>query len=492
MSYLVLARKWRPKLFKEVVGQDHAVRALKNSIIEKKLHQAFIFNGTRGVGKTTIARILTKVINCEKVIDGEPCDLCQSCTSVNENSSIDFQEIDAASRRSRDETMSLLETVPYMPAMSKYKVYLIDEVHMLTKESFNALLKTLEEPPPHVIFMFATTEIEKVPATILSRCLQLNLRSVKEEDVTKQLVKIFDEENITYDKDSLNLISKSANGSLRDALTISEKVISYCEGKLDKKSVQEVLGIPDDEIVFKALEILKNRDAKGLVLFLNDLNQDHSCERLLDNLLSLVQKVSIHQFSESKDSELDIFSDISPEYLQFIYQIGIDNRQYFNSTADPQGLLSMTLIKMVAFSIDQKKNFSSFLDASDCIEDNAEFIWSDVFIKMKISTLLKQILFYSSARKKEDNIFISIQADKLRRIKETHKKEINFSLNEIFNSSINVSYDSKLELEFSPFFIDQATKEKESNEAKDILSADVGFKKISSALEINLKNINKR
>ena len=343
MSYLVLARKWRPKLFKEVVGQDHAVRALKNSIIEKKLHQAFIFNGTRGVGKTTIARILTKVINCEKVIDGEPCDLCQSCTSVNENSSIDFQEIDAASRRSRDETMSLLETVPYMPAMSKYKVYLIDEVHMLTKESFNALLKTLEEPPPHVIFMFATTEIEKVPATILSRCLQLNLRSVKEEDVTKQLVKIFDEENITYDKDSLNLISKSANGSLRDALTISEKVISYCEGKLDKKSVQEVLGIPDDEMVFKALEILKNRDAKGLVLFLDDLNQDHSCERLLDNLLSLVQKVSIHQFSENKDSELDIFSDISPEYLQFIYQIGIDNRQYFNSTAVAEFIINKTL-----------------------------------------------------------------------------------------------------------------------------------------------------
>jgi DNA polymerase-3 subunit gamma/tau len=357
LSYLVLARKWRPKLFKEVIGQDHAVRALKNSIIENKLHQAFIFNGTRGVGKTTIARILTKVINCEEVKEGEPCDVCQSCKSVNENSSIDFQEIDAASRRSRDETMALLETVPYMPASSKYKVYLIDEVHMLTKESFNALLKTLEEPPPHVIFMFATTEIEKVPATILSRCLQLNLRSVKEEDVMNQLIKIFNEENILHDRESLEVISKSANGSLRDALTISEKVISYCEGKLDKKSVQEVLGIPDDEIVFKALEILKNRDAKNLVLFLSELNQDHSCERLLDDLLSLVQKVSIYQFGDEKGSSLDVFSDISPEYLQFIYQIGIDNRKYFNSTSDSLGLLSMTLIKMIAFSLNQKKKF---------------------------------------------------------------------------------------------------------------------------------------
>ena len=176
MSYLVLARKWRPKLFSEVVGQDHAVQALKNSIVDEKVNQAYIFNGTRGVGKTSIARILTKALNCEKHINGEPCGKCDHCLAMNENSSIDFQEIDAASRRSREETMNLLETVPYLPASSKYKVYLIDEVHMLTKESFNALLKTLEEPPPHVIFMFATTEIDKVPATILSRCLQLNLR----------------------------------------------------------------------------------------------------------------------------------------------------------------------------------------------------------------------------------------------------------------------------------------------------------------------------
>lgn len=492
MSYLVLARKWRPKLFKEVVGQDHAVRALKNSIIENKLHQAFIFNGTRGVGKTTIARILTKVINCEEVKEGEPCDDCQSCKSVNENSSIDFQEIDAASRRSRDETMALLETVPYMPASSKYKVYLIDEVHMLTKESFNALLKTLEEPPPHVIFMFATTEIEKVPATILSRCLQLNLRSVKEEDVMNQLIKIFNEENILHDRESLEVISKSANGSLRDALTISEKVISYCEGKLDKKSVQEVLGIPDDEIVFKALEILKNRDAKNLVLFLSELNQDHSCERLLDDLLSLVQKVSIYQFGDEKGSSLDVFSDISPEYLQFIYQIGIDNRKYFNSTSDSLGLLSMTLIKMIAFSLNQKKNSNLDLNASDQIEDNSKFIWSDIFNKMEISALLKQILFHSSAKKDQDNISISLQIDKLNRIKESHKKEINYSLNEIYNSIINISYDSNWELETSPFYKDQLIKTKESNEAKEILSEDVGFKKISSELEINLKNINKR
>ena len=277
MSYLVLARKWRPKLFSEVVGQDHAVQALKNSIVDEKVNQAYIFNGTRGVGKTSIARILTKALNCEKHINGEPCGKCDHCLAMNENSSIDFQEIDAASRRSREETMNLLETVPYLPASSKYKVYLIDEVHMLTKESFNALLKTLEEPPPHVIFMFATTEIDKVPATILSRCLQLNLRLLSEEEIVKQLSEIFKEEKISFDDESLKIISKSASGSMRDALTISEKVISYCNGKLKKEDVQTLLGIPSEEKVFALLDILKDRDSKGLYEFFENNLSLNAC-----------------------------------------------------------------------------------------------------------------------------------------------------------------------------------------------------------------------
>ena len=206
--------------------------------------------------------------------------------------------------------MSLLETVPYMPATSKYKVYLIDEVHMLTKESFNALLKTLEEPPPHVIFMFATTEIEKVPPTILSRCLQLNLRSVLGKDISNQLIKIFKEEKVLYDDGSIALIADAAKGSIRDALTISEKVISYCGGNLEKKSVQDILGIPDDESIFTILNILKDKDANALVKFLDQFDQDQSCERMLETLLTLVQKVSVYQFSDKNDSLLEQFSDI--------------------------------------------------------------------------------------------------------------------------------------------------------------------------------------
>jgi DNA polymerase-3 subunit gamma/tau len=492
LSYLVLARKWRPKLFDEVVGQDHAVKALKNSLIEKKIHQAYIFNGTRGVGKTSIARILTKAFNCENLIDGEPCNTCSSCNAINNNSSIDFQEIDAASRRSRDETMSLLETVPYMPATSKYKVYLIDEVHMLTKESFNALLKTLEEPPPHVIFMFATTEIEKVPPTILSRCLQLNLKSVLGKDISNQLIKIFKEEKVLYDDGSIELIADAAKGSIRDALTISEKVISYCGGNLEKKSVQDILGIPDDESIFKILNILKDKDANALVKFLDQFDQDQSCERILETLLTLVQKVSVYQFSDKNDSLLEQFSDISPEYLQLIYQIGIDNKKYFKSTADALGLLSMTLIKMIAFSEVEKKNFSLSAKQLNSLGTDLEFIWSEVFTKMEVSNLLKQILFYSSAKKDNEDIVISLPKDKLTRLSDNYKEEIRVSLNEFFRSNMSISYDSNLDKTLSPHFIDQEQKNKESDEAKNSLSNDLGFKKISKEIEINLKNINKK
>ena len=355
MSYLVLARKWRPKLFSEVVGQDHAIQALKNSIVDEKINQAYIFNGTRGVGKTSIARILTKALNCEKHINGEPCGKCDHCLAMNENSSIDFQEIDAASRRSREETMNLLETVPYLPASSKYKVYLIDEVHMLTKESFNALLKTLEEPPPHVIFMFATTEIDKVPATILSRCLQLNLRLLSEEEIVKQLSEIFKEEKISFDDESLKIISKSASGSMRDALTISEKVISYCNGKLKKEDVQTLLGIPSEEKVFALLDILKDRDSKGLYEFFENFDENDSCQNLLESLMKSIQEISLMQFGSNKESNLSKFTEMSPEYLQLIYQIGLSNKIYFETSSDPKGLLSMTLIKMIAFCPEEKK-----------------------------------------------------------------------------------------------------------------------------------------
>ena len=490
MSYQVLARKWRPKLFSEVVGQDHVVQALKNSILDEKVNQAYIFNGTRGVGKTSIARILTKALNCEKHIKGEPCDKCDHCLALNENSLIDFQEIDAASRRSREETMNLLETVPYLPASSRYKVYLIDEVHMLTKESFNALLKTLEEPPPHVIFMFATTEIDKVPATILSRCLQLNLRLLSEEEITKQLSKIFKEEKISFDDESLKIISKSASGSMRDALTISEKVVSYCSGKLKKEDVQMLLGIPSEEKVFTLLDILKDKDSKGLYEFFENFDENDSCQNLLESLMKSIQEISLMQFSPDKESNLSNYAEMTPEYLQLIYQIGLSNKIYFETSSDPKGLLSMTLIKMIAFCPEEKKNFKrGYLNS---IKDESSFDWDNVLKEIDLSTLLKQVLFFSSAKKDKKSLIISLPKEKIERINDDYKKEIASSLNIYFNEILEISYDSNVDLNKTPAFIKEKLDLKNSNEAVEMISNDEGFKKISSEFKTDIKNISKK
>ena len=261
MSYQVLARKWRPRNFSEVVGQDHAVSALKNSISSKNIHHAYLFTGTRGIGKTSIARILAKALNCHDIQEnGEPCNSCDSCNSINNGNAIDFLEIDAASRRGIDDTKNLLETISYLPSSSKYKIYLIDEVHMLTPESFNALLKNLEEPPPHVIFMFATTELKKILPTIISRCLQINLSSASISTISEQLEQIFSKEKIKYDEKSIHLIAEAAEGSIRDALSISEKVISFCNKNLKENLVREVMGVPEPKIVEDLLESIINEN----------------------------------------------------------------------------------------------------------------------------------------------------------------------------------------------------------------------------------------
>ena len=409
---------------------------------------------------------------------------------MNENSSIDFQEIDAASRRSREETMNLLETVPYLPASSKYKVYLIDEVHMLTKESFNALLKTLEEPPPHVIFMFATTEIDKVPATILSRCLQLNLRLLSEEEIVKQLSEIFKEEKISFDDESLKIISKSASGSMRDALTISEKVISYCNGKLKKEDVQILLGIPSEEKVFALLDILKDRDSKGLYEFFENFDENDSCQNLLESLMKSIQEISLMQFGSNNESNLSKFTEMSPEYLQLIYQIGLSNKIYFETSSDPKGLLSMTLIKMIAFCPEEKKNFK--LANLNSLIDEGFFNWDDVLKKIDLSALLNQVLSFSSAKKDKKTLIISLPKEKIERINDEYKKEIASSLNIFFNEILEISYDTNVDVNKTPAFIKEKLDLKRTNEAVEMISNDEGFKKISSEFEADIKNISKK
>jgi DNA polymerase-3 subunit gamma/tau len=358
MSYQVLARKWRPNDFSEVVGQEHVVKALSNSLDQNKIHQAFVLSGTRGVGKTTIARILAKSLNCEQGLDSKPCHKCSTCMSVSEGSFMDFQEIDAASSRGVDDTKQLLETVMHMPSASRYKVYLLDEVHMLSTQSFNMLLKTLEEPPEHVIFILATTLPEKIPATVLSRCLQFNLKNLTNRQLNDRLSFILEEEKINYDGNAVEQIARAGRGSLRDSLTITDQAIAFCDGKLTDEEVARMLGTLPSDNVFKLIKSIADRDSKSL---LNDLNEIGRLSvdyfRLMDLVLETLQLLSFAKVSEEvfeelnlkKDEAIELLSLFSEEDLQLLYQIGLIAKRDMELAPSLSSGFDMALLRMVTF-----------------------------------------------------------------------------------------------------------------------------------------------
>ena len=358
MSYQVLARKWRPNDFSEVVGQEHVVKALSNSLDQNKIHQAFVLSGTRGVGKTTIARILAKSLNCEQGLDSKPCHKCSTCISVSEGSFMDFQEIDAASSRGVDDTKQLLETVMHMPSASRYKVYLLDEVHMLSTQSFNMLLKTLEEPPEHVIFILATTLPEKIPATVLSRCLQFNLKNLTNRQLNDRLSFILEEEKINYDSNAVEQIARAGRGSLRDSLTITDQAIAFCDGKLTDEEVARMLGTLPSDNVFKLIKSIADRDSKSL---LNDLNEIGRLSvdyfRLMDLVLETLQLLSFAKVSEEvfeelnlkKDEAIELLSLFSEEDLQLLYQIGLIAKRDMELAPSLSSGFDMALLRMVTF-----------------------------------------------------------------------------------------------------------------------------------------------
>ncbi len=483
MSYLVLARKWRPKSFTEVVGQDHIVQALKNSLKNDMPHQAFLFTGTRGVGKTSLARILTKALNCEHLKDGEPCNKCDSCLSINDGSSIDFQEIDAASRRGISETKELLETIPYLPSSSKFKVYLIDEVHMLTKESFNSLLKTLEEPPPHVIFMFATTEVSQIPATILSRCLQLNLNSVSNEDLISQLANIFSKEKVKYEEGALQLISDAANGSIRDALTISEKIISFTEKDIRQASVRQILGIPDNEIIQEILINLKNNDPKKLFEVLENITKDTPIKNIFLEIMELIKNISLRQFSQNKKIDFNKeLLELEPRSLQIFYQLCLVNLEYIEESPDPKGVLEMTLLKMLAFDIEEKKNLT--INQNYSVNLN----WPELINKLNLNKVFTQHLMHTNAILKGKDFVISLPNEREEMIGEDNKFTLEAKLRDYFSiHDLKVKFNSDYDDSISPSKINEEIKKKESEIVESRISESDSYKKIVNELNPEIK-----
>ena len=358
MSYQVLARKWRPSDFSEVVGQEHVVKALSNALDLNKIHQAYVLSGTRGVGKTTIARILSKSLNCEEGLDSKPCHKCGTCISIAEGSFMDFQEIDAASSRGVDDTKQLLETVMYMPSSSRYKVYLLDEVHMLSPQSFNMLLKTLEEPPEHVIFILATTLPEKIPATVLSRCLQFNLKNLTPTQLNERIKIILKDEGISFDEGSISQIARAGRGSLRDCLTITDQAIAYCNGELTDEGISEMLGTLSFDHVNELLTSVVSHDAKALLLQLKSIGQlSVDYMRLMDLILETIQHLAVAQISpeslldvDVKKEEIILLSDqLTLDEVQILYQIGLLAKRDMDLAPDIASGFEMALLRMLAF-----------------------------------------------------------------------------------------------------------------------------------------------
>jgi DNA polymerase III subunit gamma/tau len=361
MSYQVLARKWRPKSFSNLVGQDHVVQALSNALSQQRLHHAYLFTGTRGVGKTTLSRILAKSLNCATGITATPCGECDACRAIDIGRYVDYVEMDAASNRGIADMVSLLEQAIYAPSSGRFKVYMIDEVHMLTKEAFNAMLKTLEEPPAHVKFILATTDPQKVPVTILSRCLQFNLRQMASSTITSHLQDILGQEQITFEAPALQLIARAANGSMRDALSLTDQAIAYGNQSVRETDVRSMLGAIDQSYLYELLRALINSDATALLNIAQQMDsRSIGFESALKDLATLLHLLAIAQHSPQaiaddhpeRQTLLDLSSQLTAEMLQLYYQIAILGHRDIGLAPDAYAGFTMTLLRMLAFKTD--------------------------------------------------------------------------------------------------------------------------------------------
>lgn len=463
MAYQVLARKWRPRNFPEMVGQAHVLRALSNALENDRLHHAYLFTGTRGVGKTTIARILAKSLNCEKGVTAYPCGECAACREIDEGRFVDLIEVDAASRTKVEDTRDLLDNVQYAPTRGRYKVYLIDEVHMLSSHSFNALLKTLEEPPPHVKFLLATTDPQKLPPTILSRCLQFNLKRLPLEQIIDHLIKIVESEGVSYDIQALRLLAVAADGSLRDALSLLDQAIAYGAGKLSKDDVSSMLGSLDQNSVLKLVQVLAANDAPGVLQQVAQLaEQNPDFLALLGDILSLLQRIALAQVIptsiEINETEgeaiLQLAEQVSPEDVQLFYQIALVGRRDLPLAPEPRGGFEMVLLRMLAFRPDSAAlsysppTVAPVASAPNVVKEKpaASFApnansdeWGTIVASLGLSALVKQLAVKCSLKQREGDVWhFTLQPQHGFLLKEDRKKQIEAALQKQYGASQRV------------------------------------------------------
>lgn len=487
MSYQVLARKYRPRSFDTLVGQAHVVQALKNALDQKRLHHAYLFTGTRGVGKTTLARILAKSLNCDKGISSSPCGICKACTEIDQGRYVDLIEVDAASNTQVDNMRDLLDNAQYAPTQGQFKIYIIDEVHMLSKSAFNAMLKTLEEPPEHVKFILATTDPQKVPVTVLSRCLQFNLKQMPSQSISEYLEKILKEEGLAYEINALYLIAKAANGSMRDALSILDQGIAYCRGIIEEATIKRMLGTIDQSYLFNLMHAVIEQDGLKAIEIAKQMNERNlSFDAALLDLANLIQTISVAQaIPESletsyldRDLVIALSKKISAEQLQLLYQIAILGRRDLYLAPEEFAGFTMTLLRMLSFApqdaitskglVPSKNETPTQITKSEVISKTDE-VSTDAFeIKKKIDVIdeikdkaIKETLSFNGNWRelvdqlklglvkalaqqselvsfKDNEMILSIADEHKHLLNETYQKKLELSLSEYFNRRIKL------------------------------------------------------
>jgi len=371
MSYQVLARKWRPKSFATLVGQEHVVRALTHALEQNRLHHAYLFTGTRGVGKTTIARIMAKALNCETGVSPTPCGVCSSCQEIDSGRFVDYIELDAASNRGVDDMTSLLEKATYAPTRGRYKVYVIDEVHQLSGHAFNAMLKTLEEPPEHVKFILATTDPQKIPVTVLSRCLQFNLKQMPQVHIIEHLTRILEAEQVSFEPAALRHLAKGAAGSMRDALSLLDQAIAHGAGKVEEQGVRDMLGTVGDDYLYSLLDGLLANDIQAMLAVAAQMDaRSLAFDSALQELATLFHRIALAQFAPEALADDGERTRLAPyaaaldaEFLQLCYQIAIHGRDELALAPDEYAGFTMTLLRLVAFRPDMPAVLGSSVQA---------------------------------------------------------------------------------------------------------------------------------
>lgn len=498
MSYQVLARKWRPHFFEDVVGQKHVTQSLINALQQQRLHHAYLFTGTRGIGKTTLARIFAKCLNCETNITANPCGKCSACQEIDSGRFIDLIEVDAASRTKVEDTRELLDNVQYAPTRGRFKIYLIDEVHMLSGHSFNALLKTLEEPPEHVKFLLATTDPQKLPITVLSRCLQFNLKSLAPDIITSHLEKILKQEQLNYEIPAIEKIAQAADGSVRDSLSLLDQAIAYGNNNVTTENVNAMLGAIEDKHLFELLRALKAQDANKIMLIIKELaEQAADFNNVLTELISLLHKIALTQLvpeattGNSNAETIDTLAKaFTPEDIQLYYQIAIIGRRDLPFAASLKSGFEMIMLRMLAFqpNTNRKKETTSKKTEIKHPSDNESSKtnpkattnnWHEILPKLEISPATRALAAHCSMDElADDQIQLSLHQKHAPLLNNNHEQRLNEALSKFFNKPIKVNINIGELSTATPVEIKTKEDNAKLQQAKTTIATDPNVKKL--------------